>query len=88
MRRTALRQADDRRELQTDDRGTILLDRAGMVLAEHGTDRHENLLAQHLAEGWRKAEDAHQPPMPVAPLAQRDPGPTGPAATVTDGEDG
>lgn len=88
MRRTALRQVDDRRELHTDDRGTVLLDRAGMVLAEHGTDRHEELLAQHLAEGWRKAEDAHQPPMRVAPLAQRNPGPTGPAATVTDGEDG
>lgn len=91
MRRTLLdRDGGARRVLSTDDIGTTLLDAAGQVVAEHGNDRHEMLLAEHLAEGWRVAEDGYRAPdasggpPPGAAPAGRDP--SSPVATATDGE--
>ena len=80
MRRTLLdHDGGARRVLSTDDIGTTVVDAAGQVVAEHGNDRHEMLLAEHLAEGWRVAEDGYR-----APAGH---GASSPAATATDGED-
>ncbi|MBX9700395.1 MAG: hypothetical protein K2X74_13230 [Acetobacteraceae bacterium] len=92
MRETSLERDGARRRIRTDDRGTSVLDAGGMVQAEHGTDRHDMLLEQHLAEGWRALEDGHAPPAGAADLPppdltpERDPG--SPTATVRSGEAG
>lgn len=93
MRRTRLTGPEGRaREMRTDDAGTTVLDEAGRVVAEHGNDRHEALLAEHCDGGWRVTEDGH-----VAPEGAGAPGPArqprgarpgDPAATVADGEAG
>ncbi|WP_135467689.1 hypothetical protein [Crenalkalicoccus roseus] len=90
MRRTRLEREGEALTLRTDDAGTVLTDAAGMVRARHGTDHHETLLDGLRREGWRVAEDGH---VALAGTAPRLAGPVtaergGPAATVTDGEDG
>ncbi len=82
----------ERRVLRTDDRGTSVLDGAGAVVAEHGNDRHETLIEDLSAEGWRVEADGHRPPPGAAglPPGAKDAGGTprgDPAVTVTDGED-
>jgi hypothetical protein len=90
MRSTDLEKDAARRVIRTDDRGTLVLDTAGQVVAEHGTDRHALLLEEHRAEGWQVLRDGH-----VAPeIARAEPPDTtpargsGPTATVRDGEAG
>lgn len=86
MRQTRIeRDGGEARVLRTDDIGTTLLDGAGSVLAEHGNDRHEMLLAEHQAEGWRVVADEH-----CAPAGAEPPPPQagGPAPSWRAGEDG
>lgn len=90
MHKTGLAKDAARREIRTDDIGTSVLDGAGQVVAEHGNDRHDLLLEEHLAAGWRVVEDGH-----VAPAVARAPAPdltpdrgSGPTRTVRDGEAG
>ena len=62
MRETRLERAGDRRVMRTDDAGTTVLDHAGKVAAEHGTDMHETLLAEFQADGWQVAADGDRAP--------------------------
>lgn len=62
MRETRLEKAGIRRLMRTDDAGTVVLDEAGKVAAEHGTDMHETLLAEFMGDGWRVAADADRAP--------------------------
>ena len=95
MRETRLTRngGGEARLLRTDDRGTTLLDAAtGHVVAEHGNDRHNMLLAELSAEGWAPAVDdvrapAAAPGRPPGNLLPERPGETGLDATETDGED-
>lgn len=49
--------------IQTGDAGTEVLDGQGMVLAAHGTDHHDEVIALREQAGWRVAEDqAIRPP--------------------------
>lgn len=62
MRETKLERAGDHRVMRTDDAGTVVLDEAGQVASEHGTDMHETLLAEFRAEGWQVAADGDRAP--------------------------
>lgn len=62
MRETILERAGDRRVMRTGDAGTVVLDAAGKVAAEHGTDRHEALLAELRDEGWEVRADGNRVP--------------------------
>ncbi|WP_431268779.1 hypothetical protein [Dankookia sp. P2] len=62
MRETKLERAGDFRVMRTDDTGTLVLDEAGMVAAEHGTDMHEALLEDFQADGWRVESDGDRAP--------------------------
>ncbi|TCZ65397.1 hypothetical protein [Roseicella aquatilis] len=62
MRETILERAGSRRVMRTDDAGTVVLDAAGMVAAEHGTDMHEALLAEMAGEGWQVSADGDRAP--------------------------
>ncbi|MBK1660327.1 hypothetical protein [Paracraurococcus ruber] len=62
MRETKLERAGERRLMRTDDAGTVLLGAAGHVVAEHGTDMHEALLAELQDEGWEVQADGDRPP--------------------------
>ena len=62
MRETRLEKAGIRRLMRTDDAGTVVLDDAGKVAAEHGTDMHETLLAEFMDDGWRVAADVDRAP--------------------------
>ncbi len=62
MRETSLTRNEgarpaQRRRILTDDRGTEVVDGAGRVLREFGTDRHAEQVTRHEAEGWRVAFD-------------------------------
>ena len=91
MRETRLEKAGDRRVMRTDDAGTVVLDDAGKVAAEHGTDMHATLLAEHQAEGWQVTADADRPPgatgAPPGAVAG-DAGAPGIHATANDAESG
>ncbi len=71
--------------IETGDAGTQVMDEGGMVLAQHGTDRHDELVAEREAEGWRVTEGGEVRP----PEAEGDPpppgGPAGPAADIDPG---
>jgi len=93
MRRTLLDRTDGERiTIRSDDHGTMVLDAAGQVLEQHGTDRHEEALDRYRKDGWRIADDGAVRPasagrhQPAGILG--DAGESGPAATFSDGEDG
>ena len=62
MRETILEKAGDRRVMRTDDAGTVVLDGAGKVAAQHGTDMHETLLEAMRGEGWQVTADGDRVP--------------------------
>lgn len=72
MRETKLERSGDRRVMRTDDAGTVLLDDAGKVAAQHGTDMHDTLLAELQDEGWEVAADGDRAPpgRPAKPPGQ------------------
>ena len=88
MRETKLERAGDHRVMRTDDTGTLVLDDAGKVAAEHGTDMHETLLAEFQAEGWQVEADGDRVPPggPAKPpgAVAGDSGAPGLQATETD----
>lgn len=72
----------------TDDHGTDVLGADGKVVANHGTDRHDEMVEKYQEEGWSVAGDgavapagtANAPPPDTAPAEEG-----GPAATVNPG---
>ena len=67
MRRSVMiSKGGERITVETDDAGTTVLDAGGMVVAQHGSDRHEEVLALRQAEGWGVAEDAAVRPAEAA----------------------
>ena len=62
MRETRLEKAGDRRVMRTDDAGTVVLDAAGKVVAEHGSDMHATLLEAQQGEGWQVTADGDRAP--------------------------
>lgn len=67
--------------IETGDAGTLVLDAEGMVLASHGVDRHDELVAERQAAGWRVEQDRFLRP----PEAQGTP-PPAPAPVAPEGE--
>lgn len=68
MRRTYLTtEAGDRLTVTTGDRGTEVLDREGRVVAEYGTDRHDEQVALRQDDGWRVEEDGTARPTEAGP---------------------
>jgi hypothetical protein len=89
MRETWLHAADGRRAvLRTGDTGTVLQDDEGMVLASHGTDRHEEMLERLRGEGWGIGQDADRRPAEAGPADAPPDGPAGPAGEVDLGSAG
>lgn len=90
MRETRFEKAGDRRVMRTDDAGTVVLDEAGRVAAEHGTDMHEVLLAEMQDDGWEVTADGDRAPpgRPEKPPGQvaGDSGAPGLKATENDAE--
>jgi hypothetical protein len=86
MRRTVL--ASDkagRVTVETGDNGTQVLDAAGMVLASHGTDRHEEMVALQRAAGLGVVEEADVRPPEAAGTPPPPEGPAGPEGEVDAG---
>jgi hypothetical protein len=79
MRRTVLvSEGEGALVIETGDVGTQVLDEAGMVVEEHGSDRHDELVAAREAAGWRVTERGDVRP-PEAGAERRPPdGPAGP----------
>ena len=92
MRETRLERAGECRVMRTDDAGTMLLDGEGKVAGEHGTDRHEMLLAELRADGWQVTADGDRVPPggPARPPGSvaGDSGAPGLRATENDAESG
>jgi hypothetical protein len=85
MRRTVMVSEGARVTIETGDAGTEVLDEAGMVIAQHGTDQHDVTIAERKAAGWRTTEsgDVRPPEAEGAPMP--DDGPAGPAGEVDAG---
>jgi hypothetical protein len=71
--------------IETGDNGTQVTDAEGVILAEHGSDRHEEMVALRrdaglgvLEEGDVRPEEARHAPPPAE-------GPAGPAGEVDAG---
>jgi hypothetical protein len=63
MRRTVMAAEDGRRlAVQTDDGGTDVLDESGMLVRQHGSDRHEEEIVRQQEAGLRVLEDGHLRP--------------------------
>jgi hypothetical protein len=89
MRQTVMTSAGGQRlTVETGDAGTEVLDSSGAVLASHGTDRHDEMVAVHRQSGWRVEKEGDVRP----PEAEGDPlpssGPAGPAGEVDTGPSG
>jgi hypothetical protein len=53
MRQTILKSERGRAvTIETDDQGTTITDEAGTVIAQHGTDRHDEMVARQEQAGW------------------------------------
>ncbi|WP_237215829.1 hypothetical protein [Falsiroseomonas oryziterrae] len=88
MRRTLMVSDKSSLTIQTGDAGTEVLDAGGVVLATHGTDRHDELVAAHEAEGWRVARSGDVRPEEAADVSPPPSGPAGPAGEVDLGNAG
>jgi hypothetical protein len=67
MRETVLTAGGEQKvTITTGDQGTEVLDAAGRVVGNYGSDRHEELVEKHLSEGWRVAADGDIAPPQVA----------------------
>jgi hypothetical protein len=81
MRRTVMTSAGGQRiTIETGDAGTEVLDSSGAVLATHGSDRHEEMVATHSQAGWLVVEDGDVRP----PTAGGSPPPEESAAADSD----
>jgi len=88
MRETSLEKAGGgTMRIVTDDRGTDVLDAQGKVAANHGSDRHEEMVEKYQGEGWSVAKDGAVAPAPAADAPPPDTGPVAddPTATVNPG---
>jgi uncharacterized protein YfaP (DUF2135 family) len=65
--------------IETGDAGTVVLDAEGMVLASHGADRHEELVAERHAAGWRVEQDGFLRPPEAEGTPPPEPAPAAPA---------
>jgi hypothetical protein len=67
MRRTVMAgERGGRVTVETGDNGTLVLDAAGMVLASHGTDRHEEMVVLQRAAGLGVVEEGDVRPEEAA----------------------
>jgi|GEM_PF-4284810 len=87
MKRTVLVSDKLTLTIETGDAGTEVLDASGTVLASHGTDRHDELVAEREAEGWRVAERGDVRPEGASDTGPPS-GPAGPAGEVDLGSAG
>jgi hypothetical protein len=86
MRRTVMTSAGGQRiAIETGDAGTEVLDSSGAVLATHGTDRHEEMVAAHSQTGWAVVENGDVRPPAAAGSPPPEEGPAGPAGEVDGG---
>lgn len=65
MRETLLRSGEQQITVQTDDYGTRILGPDGKIVSDHGTDRHDEIIAKREAEGWSVLQDGSRRPKEV-----------------------
>lgn len=60
-RKSVLQKAGDTVTVTTDVLGTQVTDSSGSVLVTYGTDRHQDVVDQYVADGWQIISDTIRP---------------------------